>query len=227
MTTPLIDLFLLGTGIALNPAAVIAIILILTRTQSARSGVLFLAGWITGLLLLVILPSLLIMEGLRRLKGASAWLPGWAWLLLGGLFLTAAFLSLQDRARELDLSHQPRWASLLASGSGGRIFGVGATLSLASLRNIVLLAAAVALISNASLGLSGILVAAGIFLVASSLGVLAPLLVYLFGGDSATSRLKAGGDWLQRNLVWLKIIILAVVGAGMLLHGIRLSRELL
>ena len=223
MTAPLIDLFLLGMGIALNPAAVIAIILILTRTRSARSGFLFLAGWITGLLLLVILPSLLIMEGLRRLKGASSWLPGWAWLLLGGLFLVAAFLSLQDRSRELDLTAEPRWASLIANGSGGRIFGVGATLSLASLRNIVLLAAAVALISNAGLRASGILVAASIFLLASSLGVLAPLLVYLFGGDNATARLEAGGDWVRRNLVWVKIIALAAVGAGMVLHGIRLG----
>lgn len=224
MNAPLIDLFLLGTGIALNPAAVIAIILILTRTQQARTGSLFLAGWVTGLLLLVILPSLLIMEGLRRLMGASAWLPGWAWLLLGGLFLAAAFLSLRDRARELDVSREPRWAGLIANSSGGRIFGFGATLSLASLRNVVLLAAAVALISNASLGPSGMLVAAGIFLLASSLGVLAPLLVYLFGGNSAAARLESGGSWLQRNLVWVKIIALAAVGAGMLLHGIRLIR---
>jgi hypothetical protein len=224
MTSPLIDLFLLGIGVALNPAAVIAIILILTRTRKARTGVLFLAGWITGLLLLVILPSLIIMEGLRRLMGASVWLPAWAWFLLGGLFLAGAFLSLQDRARELDLSAEPRWAGLIANGGGGRIFSVGATLSLASLRNIVLLAAAVALISNASLGLSGALVAAGIFLLASSLGVLTPLLVYLFGGPLAATRLEAGGGWLQRNLVWVKIAVLAAVGAGMLLHGIRLSR---
>jgi hypothetical protein len=224
MNAPLIDLFLLGTGIALNPAAVIAIILVLTGTRSSRTGFLFLAGWITGLLLLVILPSLIIMEGLRRLVGASAWLPGWGWLLLGGVFLAAAFLSLQNRARELDLSHEPRWAGHIANGGGGRIFGVGATLSLASLRNIVLLAAAVALISNASLGLSGVLVAAGVFLLASSLGVLAPLLFYLVGGAGAAARLEAGGMWLQRNLVWVKIIVLAAVGAGMLLHGFRLSR---
>lgn len=222
MNAPLIDVFLLGIGVSLNPAAVIAIILILTRTRSSHTGGLFLAGWITGLLLLVILPSLLIMEGLRRLKGASAWLPGWAWLLLGGIFLTAAFLSLQNRARELELSHEPRWAGLIANGSGGRIFGVGATLSLASLRNVVLLAAAVALISSASLGLSGVLVAAGVFLLASSLGVLAPLLAYVLGGDSAVARLEASGSWLQRNLIWVRIIVLAAVGAGMLLHGLRL-----
>jgi hypothetical protein len=155
---------------------------------------------------------------------SSAWLPGWSWFLLGGLFLAAAFLSLQNRARELDLSAEPRWAGLIANGSEGRIFSVGTTLSLASLRNVVLLAAAVALISNANLGLSGVLVAAGVFLLASSLGVLAPLLVYLFGGDNAAARLEAGGAWLQRNLVWVKIIVLAAVGAGMLLHGVRLSR---
>jgi len=223
MTAPLIDLFLLGIGIALNPAALIAIILILTRTRQASTGVLFLAGWVTGLLLLVILPSLLIMEGLRRLMGASAWLPGWAWILLGGIFLTAALLSLRERARELDLGREPRWAGLIAHGSGGRIFGFGATLSVASLRNVVLLAAAVALISSASLGPTAILVAAGIFLLASSLGVLAPLLVYLCGGDGAATWLESGGVWLQRNLVWLKIIVLAVVGAGMLLHGLRLA----
>jgi hypothetical protein len=224
MNAPLVDLFLLGIGIALNPAAVIAIILILTRTRQARTGLVFLTGWITGLLLLVILPSLIIMEGLRRLMGASAWLPAWAWFLLGGTFLASAALSLQNRTRELDLSHEPRWASLIANGSGGRIFGVGATLSLASLRNVVLLAAAVALISNASLGLSGVLVAAGVFLLASSLGVLTPLLVYLFGGPGAATRLESGGLWLQRNLVWVKIIVLAAVGLGMLLHGIRLNR---
>lgn len=224
MHIPLIQTLLLGLGVALNPAAIIAMILILSRTRSAYAGTLFLAGWVTGLLLLVILPSLVIMETLRRLMDAGTWLPAWAWLLLGGVCLTAAFLSLRDRASELDLSHEPRWAGLIDSGSGGRIFGVGATLSLASVRNIVLLATTIALISNASLGLPGVLVAAAIFLVASSLGVLIPLLIYVFGGEGAADWLEASGAWMQRHLIWVKIGVLVIVGTGMLLHGLRLMR---
>lgn len=224
MNGPLIDLFLLGIGIALNPAAVIAMILVLTGTQCSRAGFLFLTGWITGLLLLVILPSLVIMEGLRRLMGASGLLPAWAWLLLGGVCLVAAFLSLNDRAREFDLSQQPRWTGLLANGGGRRIFVVGLTLSIASLRNVVLLAAAITLISSAGFGLPKALVAGGVFLAASALGVLIPLLIFIFGGEEATTRLADAGVWMQRNLVWLKIIVLAAVGAGMLLHGLRLMR---
>ena len=222
MNGALIDSFLLGIGIALNPAAVIAVILVLTRSQSVRSGAVFLAGWVTGLILLVILPSLVIMEALRRVLGVSAWLPAWAWLVMGGGLLVAAFLSLRDRAGEVPSTSSPRWQSLVDGDSQGRIFGLGATLSLASLRNVVLLATAVALISNADLALRGVLVAGALFLVASSLGVLAPLLVAILGGEHATSILEQGGSWLQRNLVWLKIIILAAVGAGMLLHGLRL-----
>lgn len=225
MNAPLIDTFLLGIGIALNPAAVIAIILILTRTRSTRSGAAFLAGWVSGLILLVILPSLVIMEALRRVMGVSAWLPAWAWLVIGGALLAAAVLSLRDRARGMTAPATPRWQSLLAGNSASRVFGLGVTLSLASLRNVVLLAAAVALISNADLALRGVLVASAVFLVASSLGVLAPLLVALLGGDRSTSLLETGGDWLQRNLIWLKIIVLAAVGAGMLLHGLRLMAQ--
>lgn len=224
MHIPLIHVFLLGLGVALNPAAVIAIILILSNARSTRTGYIFLAGWVSGLLLLVVLPSLLIMEGLRRLLSTTSLLPAWTWVLIGCALLAAALFSLRDRTRELEASAQPRWAGVIANGSSGRIFGFGATLSLASLRNVVLLAAAVALISGASLGLPGLLIAAAIFLLASSLGVLAPLLVYRFGGDRSTSLLETSGTWMQRNLIWLKIIILAAVGVGMLLQGIRLSR---
>ncbi|MCA9877306.1 MAG: GAP family protein, partial [Thermomicrobiales bacterium] len=198
-------------------------ILILTRTQSARPGYIFLAGWVTGLILLVILPSLVIMEGLRRLMGASSRLPAWAWFVLGGTLLVAAGLSLQNRARELESAGESRWSGVITNGGRGRLFGFGATLSLASLRNVILLAAAVALISNASLTFPGVLIAAGLFLLASSLGVLAPLLVYLLGGERSTTLLQTGGAWLQRNLVWVKIIVLAAIGAGMLLHGLRLQ----
>ncbi|MFT4040678.1 MAG: GAP family protein [Thermomicrobiales bacterium] len=220
MATPLLDSLLLGIGIALNPAAVIAIILVLTQTHRARPGVAFLAGWVSGLLLLVILPSLIIMEALRRLLSTTAWFPAWLWLSLGLTLLAAAVLALRDRATELDPSQQPRWAGVIAAGGLGRIFGLGATLSLASLRNIVLLAAAVAIISSAGLGAPGVLIAAAIFLGAASLGVLAPLLVFAFGGRRAAALLEEGGTWLQRNLFWLKVVVLVLLGAGMVLHGL-------
>lgn len=225
MHIPLIHVFLLGLGIALNPAAVIAIILILSGARSARTGYIFLAGWVTGLILLVVLPSLLIMEGLRRLLSTTSLLPAWAWVFIGCALLATALFSLRDRAQEIEINAQPRWAGVIANGGSGRIFGFGATLSLASLRNVILLASAVALISSASLGLPGLLIAAAIFLLASSLGVLAPLLVYLFGGDRSTSLLETSGTWMQRNLIWLKIIILVAVGAGMLAHGLRLVAQ--
>ena len=153
-------------------------------------------------------------RGTRGESSRRGMLYGFSWWFS---FMCIAGLSIQIGRSGAD----PEIAGLIANGSGGRIFGVGATLSLASLRNVVLLAAAVALISHASLGLSGVLVAAGIFLLASSLGVLAPLLVYLFGGAGASSRLEAGGGWLQRNLVWVKIIVLAAVGLGYIAYMYR------
>ena len=117
---------------------------------------------------------------------------------------------------------QPRWVEIIAAGGPGRIFGLGVTLSLASVRNIVLLAAAVAVISGAGLDAPGVVITAAIFLATASLGVISPLLVFALGGDNAAARLAAGSGWLQRNLIWLKFAVLILAGAVMVMHGLRL-----
>lgn len=223
MDSTLVDVTLLGLGVALNPIAITAMILVLTSSGSARRGYIFLGGWITGLLLIVILPSLLILEAARRIWSTRTLLPPWAWLVVGGTLLVAAILSLRSHARGVGLEEDATRANLIEGASNRRVFGLGATLSLASLRNILLLAAAAALIAGTALGLHGALLAAGIFFLASSAGVLAPVLIYTIGGDRTASTLQRGGDWLQRNLIWLKTVILLAVGAGMLLHGLRLQ----
>jgi hypothetical protein len=210
----------LELGIALNPIAIVAGILILRTGNARRNGMAFVVGWILGLVLLVVLPALLVQDLVGVLRDSSYELPAIIWLGLGALLLVAAAYSLRHRTLPGEQPAPPRWAGFLDRGGVFPPLGLGGFLATVSLRNLALLAAAVSVIGQATLSLPELAVTVAMFVAISSLGILIPLLVRMFGGEGADARLEQWSAWLTRHMGTMTAVVLALVGIYLLSRGI-------
>jgi hypothetical protein len=210
----------LGLGIALNPVAIVASILILRSANARLNAVAFLLGWIAGMGVLVILASRLVQVEFGALRGRLLELPGLILIALGALLLAAAVWSFRRRPPpESDPAPSPLLHVLDRAGTAPKV-GAGVLLATVSLRNLALLAAASALIGQSELSLLELTLTVVVFVFASSLGVLIPLLMRLFGGQGADARLETSRRWLLRHMSAITAVVLATLGAYLLVRGL-------
>jgi hypothetical protein len=213
------DTLPLALGIALNPVAIGAGMLIFCRPDSRASGLAYAIGWIAGLTLLLVLSTWLSRYIFDALPQLPAELPWAIWIGLGGLFLAAAARVWRNR-RPRTPAAPARWMRFV-DGNGKRgTLGLGLFLSMVSPRNLTLLAAAAGIFGPAELDLLALGLTVAAFVAISSIGILVPLLVDLFGGQGADATLERWGDWLTRNMGAITAVVLALVGFYLLGRGI-------
>jgi hypothetical protein len=214
-----VDTLPLALGIALNPLAIGAGMLIFSGPNSQVSGLSFAIGWVLGLTFLLVLSTRIYQAVLDALPALPSELPWVIWAGLGALFLAAATRVWRNR-RARTPSEPPRWMRVGDRGGVRGTLGLGVFLSMVSLRNMTLLAASAGVIGAADLALPALAVTVAVFVSISSIGILVPLLVDLFGGQSADATLERWRDWLARNMGSITAVVLALVGAYLLGRGI-------
>lgn len=209
----------IGLGIALNPIAIVAGLLILRTAHARRNGIAFFMGWVLGLALLTILGSRLFQ--LQAASPLAVGLPDIVWVAIGtGLLISALLRVVRGRPLPGEEPPLPRWLGLLDQAGVARSAGIGLFLAAVSLRNLALLTAVSSVIGAAGLGWveRGIVIAG--FVAVASLGILAPLCVALLSGERADATLARWGDWLTRNVGTITAVVLAAVGLYLLVQGI-------
>ncbi|MFN8593122.1 MAG: GAP family protein [Thermomicrobiales bacterium] len=210
----------LGLGIALNPLAIVVSILILRATDSRRNGIAFAIGWVLGLALLVVLSTLIVQDQVvTRHRTPPTFIP-WVWTALGGFMLLAAALALWRGRQQGERAGPPRWLRAIDGGQAWHKMAIGLFLATFSLRNLALLAAAASVIGQAGLVKVEMAIVAAAFVAISSAGILIPLFVRLFGGESADAILQQWGDWLTTHMATLTAAVLAVLGLYLLSKGL-------
>jgi hypothetical protein len=216
------DTIWMGLGIALNPIAIVISIFVANRDDPRRNGLALVLGWILGLAILVALPAFLLHEqfALPHVKETLAGRFALFRAALGVLLLIAAAAAFARGPLPGDQPADPRWMRIVDSGGIGRMFGMGAFLSIVNFRNLVLLAAAASVIGQAALDDFGVLLVAILFIAIATLGVLLPLLVQLFGGEGSDAKLRAWANWLTQNMGMITGVIMALFGILLLTRGV-------
>jgi hypothetical protein len=210
----------LGLGIALNPIAIVAGILILRTAQPRLNGLVFAIGWILGLLVLVALSTWLIEGQIRGDRAPSFDLPAIIWVAIGVVFLIAAARAMRGRPMPGEEVDPPRWLRVIDEAGIGRLFGIGVFLATVSIRNLALLAAAAGAIGQAGLGFVELALTVAAFVFISSIGILVPLLVRVFGGYDADARLAGWSDWLNRHVATMSAGVMGILGGYLLVQGL-------
>jgi Sap-like sulfolipid-1-addressing protein len=220
MVSAIFGMLPLGLGIALNPIAIVVSILIVRRPEPRRNAIAFVSAWVLGLALLVIasarvLPSL---AGVRRDPPPALY--SWIFVGVGIVLLLGAARARRDRPEPGEPTEARRWTGILSRGGIVHVFAIGLFLSMVSLRNLALLAAAAALVGQLSLAALETAIIVAVFVAASALGVALPLVVSLVGGPRAEMLLERWTDWLNLHLGTMTAVVMAALGLYLLGRGI-------
>jgi hypothetical protein len=197
-------------GVALSPVPIIALILMLFSQAAARNGLAFLVGWVTGLLVVGVLVLLL---GLEAGGGSGSGAGGVMKLLVGVAFLGLGLRQWRHRPRAGADPELPGWMATVEDFSAVKAAGLGVVLTAANPKNLGLTLAAAATIGAGGLSAGGEAAALVVFVLLSSLTVLAPVVYYLVAGDRADRALHLLKDWLTVNNSTVMTVLFLVLGA--------------
>lgn len=220
MLSAILGVLPLGLGIALNPIAIVVSLLIVRRPEPRRNGVAFVLAWVLGLGMLVILSARLLpsLAGVRRDLPSALY--SWIWIGVGIVLLLGAARAWRNRPEPGAPTEAGRWTGILGRGGIVHVFAIGVFLSVVSVRNLALLAAAAAVVDQADLAPLETAIAIAVFVAASALGVALPLVVHLVGGPRSDGLLERWTVWLNRHLATMTAVVLAALGLYLLGRGI-------
>ncbi|MFF5076564.1 GAP family protein [Actinoplanes sp. NPDC000266] len=209
-----------AVGVALSPVPIIAVILMLTTPRAKVNGPSFVLGWLLGLGLVGAL--VLVLAGPSASAGdgePAAWV-GWLKLVLGLLLLAVAVRQFRGRPRHGEAGSMPKWMDAIDEFGAGKSLGLAALLSGANPKNLLLAVAGAAAIAQTGIPGGQQAVAYTIFAIVGSLGVAAPVGIYLVMG-------KRSADLLARLKEWLGLHNAVIMSVLCLLIGVKLLGDAL
>ncbi|MEU4328466.1 GAP family protein [Nonomuraea dietziae] len=214
------DVFGLAAGVAISPLPIVAIILVLATPQGRLNGLLFALGWVVGL-------SALggVMLAIGGAGGASTPTQPATWvgvlkLVLGVLLVLFGARQWRHRPKDTSQAELPKWMAAIDRFTPVKVLGLGLALSAANLKNAPLTLAAAASISSSGIPAGQQIATLAVFVIIGSLGLLAPLAVFLFMGDRAKTVLGNWKDWAVRHNVAVMAALFFVLGLKLLGNGI-------
>jgi threonine/homoserine/homoserine lactone efflux protein len=209
-----------AAGVAVSPLPIVAIILLLAAPGGRKTGSLFAAGWFLGLAVLGVVVLLIVGPSNASTDSGPATWTGWLKIVLGVFLLRFALKQWRSRPHDGTEPPPPKWMASLDTIKPAKAFGLGALLATVNPKNGTLTIAAAA--SIASTGASGAdqAVAIALFVIIGSLGVLAPLAIYLFTGEKAVHTLESWRAWFVKNNSAIMAVLFFVIGLKLIGDGI-------
>lgn len=209
-----------ATAIAVSPVPIIAVILMLMSPTSTRRAIVFLLGWVVGVVVAVTVFSF-VGGVLPEPDGSSAQpVLGVVLLLLGAGLLFLGAKQWRSRPRPGQTPQLPAWMSKLTDMRVGAAFALAFALAALNPKNLLLTAAAGAEIGRAGLGIVDGVVVGAVFTLVASLTVLAPVVFALVAPKTAASALEAIRTWLTANNAVIMVVLFVILGAKVIGNGL-------
>jgi hypothetical protein len=203
----------LAVGVAISPLPIIALILLLVGPRARTSGAAFVVGWLAGLGVVGTV-GLVVADSAGAV--ASAKPAGWvnaAQLCIGLALLGLAVRGWLRRPADDDDHDPPRWMATIDSFSVSRALMFGILFSGVKPKNLLLTLGAASLIAETGIAWGQQAIALGIFVLIGSLGVLAPVAIYVSLGANAARVLDDITTWMIRYNAVIMAVLFLVFGA--------------
>ncbi|MGW3989225.1 GAP family protein [Streptomyces sp. NPDC004830] len=208
-----------ASAVALSPFPLIAVILILTGAQGRRNGVLFAAGWITGLTVLATLVATLL-GGADDPGSTSSEIADWGRVLAGAALALLGAGKWWKRPDAGEQAETPPWMRTLDHVTAGRALLLGVLLSGANPKNAVLTASAATSMAEAGAHDAGLVVAVAVFVLIASCTVLGSVGIHLAGGRRAAALLDGVRRFMVANSTVITAVVLILLGFSILGDGV-------
>ena len=205
----------LAIGVALSPVPIIAVVLMLTTPRARANGPAFVLGWLVGLGVVGAVVLALAGPGASEEGQPATWV-SWLKLVLGlGLLLVAA-RQFRGRPHEGEEAPLPKWMGAIDRFRAGQALGGGAALAGANPKNLLLAVGGAAAIAQTGIPASQQAIAYAVFAIIGTLGVGAPVGIYLAMGKRSAQLLGRLKDWMAHNNAVIMAVLCLVIGVKLL-----------
>jgi MFS family permease len=226
MVNPIGDVLPLAIGVMISPLSIIAVISTLSSKRARSYSLVFLLGWILGLI--IIGGAVLFIAGTQNFSPGSEPSIGASIVkLLAGVLLL--FLATRAWRASTRPDEQPKVLTrinAIDTFTSAKAFGLGLLLSAAYPKNLTLtLIAALTIVQAQVRGLLNITVI-GVFItfiIISSILVVIPVLTSFILGDKATQTLDSWKAWNMEHYAAILVVTflaLAAMNLGKGLNGL-------
>jgi threonine/homoserine/homoserine lactone efflux protein len=206
----------LGIGVALSPAPIIAVVLMLAGPKGRANGPAFLAGWVVGIFALGAIVLLVASSASASKHGTPSTWVSIVKIILGLLLVLLALRQWRGRPRGDASPELPKWMKTVDTFTPGRSVAMGVTLSSVNPKNLLLVVGAATAIAQTGASTGDQAVALIVFAVIATLGVGAPVAIYYLMGDRATKILADLHDWMARENATIMAVICLIIGAKLI-----------
>jgi len=215
------DILPLAVGVAISPLAIITVILMLASKRAKSNSLLFVIGWILGLVVVGSI-GLFAAETQDLSLGTGASL---AVLVirfsLAALLLFFAYRQWQKRPKPGHEPTLPKWLLSLDSFTPIKALGFAFLFSALKPKNLILTVAAALDIAQSTFSNVQSVMALALFVVIASTSVAAPVVLFLVLGEKATWMLEGLKRWFVQNNATIMFVLLLVFGAILIAEGIN------
>jgi len=209
----------LAVGIAISPVPIIAAILMLLSPKAKGASVGFLLGWITGIVVAIVVFALLSSVLPAQDESGSSPVRGVIKIILGALLLFLALRQWRGRPAEGEQATMPKWMSAIDSMTAGKALGLGFLLSAVNPKNLLMAISAGLIIGGAGLAVGQTVVVIVIFVLLAASTVLIPVVAYLIASERLAGPLDRLRAWLVNNNATIMAVLLLVIGVAVIGKG--------
>ncbi|MDR6613334.1 GAP family protein [Leifsonia sp. 1010] len=214
------DIIPLALGVAISPVPIIAAILMLLSPKARGTSVGFLAGWLLGIVVAVVLFALLSSVLPQGDPDESKPILGTVEIVLGLLLLVLAVQQWRDRPRVGTEPALPKWMSAIDTMTGARALVLGFLLSALNPKNLLMgVAAGIAIGSDAQTTAETV-VAVIVYTVIAASTVAIPVIAYLAASARMARPLGSLRTWLVYNNATIMAVLLLVIGVVLIGKGL-------
>jgi threonine/homoserine/homoserine lactone efflux protein len=210
------DILPLAVAVAVFPAPIIAVVLVLGSDRGTAKGAAFVLTWCTGLF--AVGGIVLVLGGIADAsdEGEPATWVNVFLLGLGFLLLAAAIRQWLSRPRGGDEAPTPAWMRAIDQFTIAKAGGAGFALSALNPKNMLLTVAAAAEIAEVGLSAGRQVALLLGFVLAASAGVLTPLVLDLALGDRSRELLEDLRAWMARHNAVIMGLLFLLIGAKLI-----------
>jgi threonine/homoserine/homoserine lactone efflux protein len=214
------DILPLALGIAISPIPIIAAILMLLSPRARSTGVGFLAGWVLGIVVAVVVFTLLASIIAQGDGDGSKPIAGGVKIVLGLGLLLLAVRQWRSRPTVGAEPAMPKWMSAIDSMTAVRGLLLGFALSALNPKNLLMGAASGVAIGSGGLTGGETIVTVAVYTVIASSTVAGPVIAYLAASARMAGPLESLRRWLLHNNATVMAVLLLVIGVVLIGKGI-------
>lgn len=207
-------------GILVSPVPIITVILTLFSTRAKANGLSFLLGWAMGIGLPAIVVLVLAISSQGEAEAPPSQIASILRIVLGLLLVMIAVRNWIHRRKPDDPDKKPMLFRLVDAVTPFRAWLTGFLFAdVTNPKNMALTIAGCLAISSSGTSVVTMSVLLALFVLVASLGVAAPVVLYLVGGDSSKQTVENWKHWLVTHKKGVMAVLFLLFGLSFAYKG--------